>query len=239
MGTILEVYRRTRKIPDLFWNLYVCRPVAAVLVAAVKNTRITPNQITLISFVLALVAAAMIALLPGYWGLLAAVVTYELSYVLDCADGMLARWRGIQSPEGHLFDFLMDELKAFVILGVVSVRLYLGSSDDRFLLLGIGGLVCLASGIAMTTFLRRPEIAGPPPPASQPPAASLVKRALRLAERTAKFLIHYPSYILYVAIAGRIEIYFYVYIAVNALYVLRCLASITLRFGRDRRSASA
>jgi phosphatidylglycerophosphate synthase len=239
MGTILEVYRRTRKIPDLFWNLYVCRPVAAVLVAAVKNTRITPNQITLISFVLALVAAAMIALLPGYWGLLAAVVTYELSYVLDCADGMLARWRGIQSPEGHLFDFLMDELKAFVILGVVSVRLYLGSSDDRFLLLGIGGLVCLASGIAMTTFLRRPEIAGPPPPASQPPPASLVKRALRLAERTAKFLIHYPSYILYVAIAGRIEIYFYVYIAVNALYVLRCLASVALRFGRDRRPASA
>ncbi len=240
MGTIVEVYRRTRKIPDLFWNLYVCRPVAAVLVAGVKNTRITPNQITLISFVLALVAAAMIALLPGYWGLLAAIVTYEFSYVLDCADGMLARWRGIQSPEGHLFDFLMDELKAFVILGVVSVRLYLGSSDDRYLLLGIGGLVCLASGIAMTTFLRRPEIVGPPTHASQPPPpASVVKRALRLAERAAKFLIHYPSYILYVAIAGRIEIYFYAYIAVNALYVLRCLASIALRFGRDRRAVDA
>jgi phosphatidylglycerophosphate synthase len=240
MGTILEVYRRTRKTPDLFWNLYVCRPVAAILVAAVKNTRITPNQITLISFVLALVAAAMIALLPGYWGLLAAVVTYELSYVLDCADGMLARWRGIQSPEGHLLDFLMDELKAFVIFGVVSVRLYLGSSEERYLLLGIGGLVCLASGIAMTTFLRRPEIAGPPASASQPPPpASLVKRVVRVAERTAKFLIHYPSYILYVAIVGRIEVYFFVYIAVNALYVLRCLASITLRFGRGRRTANA
>jgi len=240
MGAIVEVYRRTRKTPDLFWNLYVCRPLAAILVAAVKNTPITPNQITLLSFVLALVAAAMIALLPGYWGLLAAVVIYELSYVLDCADGMLARWRGIQSPEGHLFDFLMDELKAFVILGVVSVRLYLGSNDDRYLLLGIGGLVCLASGIAMTTFLRRPEIAGPPASATaSAPPASLIKRALRLAERGAKFLIHYPSYILYVAIAGRVEVYFYAYIAVNALYVLRCLASITLRFGRDRRVPAA
>lgn len=236
MGAILEVYRKTRKVPDLFWNLYVCRPVAAIVVAAVKNTRITPNQITLISFVLALGAAAMIALLPGYWGLLIAIVTYEFSYVLDCADGMLARWRKIQSPSGHLFDFLMDELKAFVILGVVSVRLYLASQNDRFLLLGIGGLVCLASGIAMTSFLRHPEIAGPAPAApASPPRVSLVKRSVRLAERGAKFLIHYPSYILYVAIVGRIEIYFYVYIAVNALYVLRCLASIALRFGRERR----
>jgi hypothetical protein len=24
------VYKKTRKLPDLFWNLYVCRPIAAV-----------------------------------------------------------------------------------------------------------------------------------------------------------------------------------------------------------------
>jgi len=55
---------------------------------------------------------------------------------------------------------------------------------------------------------------------------------LRLAESIGKLLIHYPSYILYAAIAGRIDWYFYVYIGVNAVYALRAFAGVALRFGR-------
>jgi phosphatidylglycerophosphate synthase len=239
MGAIAEVYRKTRKTPDLFWNKYVCRPVAAVLVHALRSTSSTPNQVTLISFVVAVGAAAILGFWPGYWGLLVGVVVYELSYVLDCADGMLARLRNTQSTPGHLLDFLMDELKAFLILGTVAVRLYLESGADHFLLLGIGGLVCLASGIAMTTFLRQPEIASAAPESSflERPR-SLGKRAVGLVEGAAKLLIHYPSYILLVAIADRIDLYFYPYIAVNALYVLRALLTVALRFGRSGPTTS-
>jgi phosphatidylglycerophosphate synthase len=229
-----EVYRRTRKRPDLVWNTYVCRPLAAPIVSALSSSRVTPNQITLAAFVVALGSAAMLILLEGYWGLLAAVVVFELSYVLDCADGMLARWRSIQSTQGHLLDFLMDELKAFFILGAVAVRLYLEHADARFLMLGIFGLVCLASGIAMTTFQRRPEIAGvtaeAAPGAGQKKSA--VGRVIGLLEAGAKFLIHYPSYILFAALVGRIELYFFPYVTVNALYMLRSLASVAMRFGR-------
>jgi phosphatidylglycerophosphate synthase len=239
MGAIAEVYRKTRKTPDLFWNKYVCRPVAAAVVHALRSTSVTPNQVTLASFVVAVGAAAVLGFWPGYWGLVVGVVVYELSYVLDCADGMLARLRNVQSTPGHLLDFLMDELKAFLILSVVAVRLYLESGADRFLLLGIGGLVCLASGTAMTTFLRRPETAPPAPQASGTERPrSLVKRAVGLAEGVAKLLIHYPSYILLVAIADRIDLYFYAYVAVNALYVLRALLTVTLRFGGAGPTAS-
>jgi phosphatidylglycerophosphate synthase len=231
--SVALVYRKTRKLPDLFWNLYVCRPVAAVVVNVLKDTRVTPNQITLSAVVVALASAAMLVGLPGYRGLVAAVVVFELSYVLDCVDGMLARWRGIQSTPGHLLDFLMDEIKAFVVLGAVSVRLFLERHDPVFLLMGITGLVALASGIALTTFLRRPEIAGPPSPAGATPRSpSLVARAVRFVEGIAKFLIHYPSYILYAALAGRIDYYFYPYIAVNAVYAVRAFAGVAFRFGR-------
>src|SRR5688572_29242490 len=201
----VEVYRKTRKTPDLFWNMYVCRPIAAVLVDALKGTRTTPNQITLMSYVVAMAAAALLVFLPGHVGIVVAVLVYQASYVLDCADGMLARWRGIQSTPGHLLDFLMDELKAFAILAAVAVRLYREAHDELFLLIGLGGLVCLASGIAMTTFERRPEIAPPrAPPASSPaPTPPLLKRVLGLPLLVAKFLIHYPSYILYAALLGR------------------------------------
>jgi phosphatidylglycerophosphate synthase len=212
--------------------MYVCRPMAAVLVDWIKGTKITPNQITLAAVVVACASAALLLVLPGYQGLVIAIVAYEASYVLDCADGMLARWRGVQSTPGHLLDFLMDEIKAFVVLGAVAVRLFVEHADARFLLFGIAGLVALASGIALTTFQRRPEIAGPP---SDKPtgAVSLVKRAIRAVEGVAKFLIHYPSYILYAALAGHIEYYFYPYVAVNTVYALRAFAGVALRFGRQ------
>ncbi|MEO7032315.1 MAG: CDP-alcohol phosphatidyltransferase family protein [Polyangiaceae bacterium] len=234
--SVLEVYRKTRKVPDLFWNAYVCRPVAAVLVDAVKGTRITPNQITLSAVFVALASAALLIVWPGHLGLIVAAIVFELSYVLDCADGMLARWRGIASPAGHLLDFLMDELKAFCILAAVAVRLFLEHADTRFLLLGLFGLVALASGIALTTFIRRPEIAGAKPATlaegAAPPARSLGRRGLGLVEGGAKFLIHYPSYILVVALIGRVELYFLPYVAVNALYAVRAFAGVAWRFGR-------
>jgi phosphatidylglycerophosphate synthase len=226
-----EVYQKTKKVPDLFWNRCVCRPVAAVLVDALKGTRVTPNQVTLASFVVGVLSAGLLVVLPGHTGLLLAIVVYQASYVLDCADGMLARWRGVASPSGHLLDFLMDELKAFAILGAAAVRLHLQHPAEPYLFVGIGGLVSLASGIALTSFLRHPAIA-PPGSGVPEPSRSPVARAVRLIESGAKFLIHYPSYILYVAIAGRLELYLLPYVAVNALYAARALLGVALRFGR-------
>ena len=57
-------------------------------------------------------------------------------------------------------------------------------------------------------------------------------------ERVAKFLIHYPSYIWLVALLGRLDLYFFPYVAVNAVYALRTLASVALRFGRDGASST-
>lgn len=225
-----EVYQKTKKVPDLFWNRFVCRPIAAVVVDLLKNTAITPNQITLASFVVAAVSVALLIALPGHTGLLVAVVVYQASYVLDCADGMLARWRGIASPAGHLLDFLMDELKAFAVLAAAAVRLAREQPQEPFLLLGLGGLVMLASGIALTSFLRHPEIA--PPKSSAAPSQSLVASVVRWVEGVAKLLIHYPSYILFVAIAGHLEWYLYPYVAVNAVYAAKSWLGVALRFGR-------
>src|SRR4051812_12568731 len=106
------LYRETQKPVDIFWNKYVARPPAALLVVLLKDTRITPNQVTLLSFLVGMISAALLVLLPGHLGLLTAVLVFELAYLLDCADGMLARARKTASAQGHLLDFLMDELKA-------------------------------------------------------------------------------------------------------------------------------
>jgi hypothetical protein len=223
-----EIYTKSRKPSDIFWNAYVCRPVAALLLSFVAGTRVTPNRITLASLVVAGCAVAIWLAVPGYLGLVLGVLVFELSYVLDCADGMLARVRGIASPAGHLLDFLMDELKAFAILAAIAVRLAMDHDDILFLQIGLGGLVMLASGTALTTFLRRPEIAGPAPAPAPPRRLG----PIAIIERIAKFFIHYPSYIWAAALAGRMELYLYPYVIVNALYAARTLLGVALRFGR-------
>src|SRR5262249_30712609 len=136
---IVAIYRASKKRRDINWfTEWVARPPGAVVVYALRGTPITPNQVTFVSAVIAAGACAMFALLPGHAWLIAAAAVFELSFVLDCADGQLARLRRTASPLGHLLDFLMDELKAMLLLACVAVRLWTERGDERFLLIALG-----------------------------------------------------------------------------------------------------
>src|SRR6202046_4881187 len=124
LRTAARVYRETRKKHDQVFNTYFMRPIAAVVVAALAPTGVTPNQLTLLNLALFVVAAALFAAFPSWGGSLAAVAVLELSYCFDCADGMLARFKKLASKTGHLFDFFTDELKAVLLVASLGVRLY-------------------------------------------------------------------------------------------------------------------
>src|SRR5262249_27487536 len=197
---IVAIYQSSKKQRDINWfTEWVARPPAAVVVYALRGTPITPNQVTFLSAAVAAVSCAMFALLPGHAWLIAAAAVFELSFVLDCADGQLARLRKTTSPLGHLLDFLMDELKAMLLYAAVAVRLWRGG-DDRVLLVGLAGLFCLASGIALTSFMRRPEYgARPPTPDGQPveiaPRRGAIGAATHAIEWAARIVVHYPQYL--------------------------------------------
>ncbi len=240
---IAAIYRASKKKKDINWfTQHIARPPAAVLVWMIKGTPITPNQVT---FLATLVAAGSAAILVGWlsWvGLVVAAVVFELSFILDCVDGMLARLRKIASPLGHLLDFLMDELKAMFIYGCVAVRLWRQTGDDYLLIVGLGGLFCLASGIALTSFMRRPEYSGKTPTEDGDPAQVGGRRGpigmvISGLEWSARVVVHYPQYIWICAAANRIDIYFWAYGAVNVLYLGLSLLKIFLRLGRFKCSA--
>ncbi|HEX2691553.1 MAG TPA: CDP-alcohol phosphatidyltransferase family protein [Kofleriaceae bacterium] len=239
---IVAIYRSSKKQRDINWfTEWVARPPAAVVVYALRTTPITPNQVTFVSAVIAAGACAMFALLPGYAGLVAAAAVFELSFVLDCADGQLARLRKIASPLGHLLDFLMDELKAMLLYGSVTVRLWRDTGDDRILLVGLVALFCLASGISLTSFMRRPEYGARPPTAEGQPAEvgkrrGPVGRVLNILEWAARVVVHYPQYLWICALADRIDLYFWAYAGVNALYLAKSFAAIAFRLGRFERA---
>jgi phosphatidylglycerophosphate synthase len=241
---IAAIYRASKKKKDInWWTEWVCRPPAAVVVYALQGTRVTPNQVTFLATLVAFGACALFILLPGWWGAILAALVFELSFVLDCVDGQLARVRKTASPIGHHLDFLMDEIKAFFVFGSITVRLHLGAADPEmarwYLIVGLAGMACLGSGLSMTTFMRRVEYGAPPPTEEGQPAQVGGRRGpvgavLTLLEHAARVVVHYPSYILIVALIppGRLDIYFWAYAAVNALYAAKSFLAIFLRLGR-------
>jgi hypothetical protein len=238
---IVAIYRASKKKRDINrFTEYVARPPAAIVVFFLAKTPITPNQVTFLSAVVAAGAAAMFALLPGYLWLVVAALVFEFSFVLDCADGQLARLRKIASPLGHLLDFLMDELKAMFIYGCVAVRIWQSTGDERILVVGLGGLFCLAAGLSLTSFTRRPEYGAKPITEDGQPADVGGRRgpigmALGALEWSARIVVHYPQYIWICALANRIDIYFWAYTAVNVLYLAKTMAAILFRLGRFER----
>ncbi|HVR62868.1 MAG TPA: CDP-alcohol phosphatidyltransferase family protein [Polyangia bacterium] len=249
---VAEAYRRTRKPKDILWNRLVARPLAAPFVVLLARTAVTPNQITLGTLVVFVAGAVVLALCPGRSALVGAAAIIELSYVFDCVDGQLARLKKLSSPVGAHLDFLMDELKAFLLVAAVGVRLWRASADPRFLLEALLGLVAVASAISLTTFVRRPEYAAATgvragqgagdygagfddSSAAAPAAAaprSMWLSPLRALESLGRFLVHYPSYILFVALFDRIDLFLHVYVAVNAAYAGRSLLGVAVKLGR-------
>jgi phosphatidylglycerophosphate synthase len=230
LSQIADVYRKTKKPKDILWNRFVARPLAAVLLIPLAKSRITPNQITFLSLATFVAAMVLLALDRGHLGLVAAALVLELSYVLDCTDGQLARLKHQASPVGAHLDFLMDELKAFLLVAATGIRLWQADSHEFWLVEAVLGLAVVASAIRIT----RPQSAGDYGDgfaAKSPPARSA--SVLGLVEDLGRFLVHYPSYILIVAVADQVEVFLHVYIAVNAAYAARSLLGVVVKLGRS------
>lgn len=102
----------------------------AVFAYAAWRAGLTPTHVTLTGFMLGLVASAGVLLyVPAardgapWWPVaLAALVLWQVAYMLDCADGQLARATGTGSDAGARVDILCDiAIQASVVAVVVAV----------------------------------------------------------------------------------------------------------------------
>lgn len=104
----LKQAQKTRKGVPLYL-LYVNRPAGRAVAAALRNTRLTPNHVTLAGAVLTYGSLLWLAFgatahpSSALVGLLLAA-----GYVLDSADGQLARLQGASSAFGEWLDHALD-----------------------------------------------------------------------------------------------------------------------------------
>ncbi len=251
LTTAARVYRETRKKNDQLFNVYVMRPVASLFVAAVAPTSVTPNQVTLLNLAIFIVSAVLLVACPTWRGGLVAVAVLEVSYCLDCADGMLARYKKLASKAGHLFDFFTDEMKAVLLAGALALRAWraggLGADgrmwaagDERFLMAGMAAVAVVASAISLTNFVRSPEVSGRETTVEAFYETVEKKRSVgALATTFLRFLNHYPSHLWLWALAGRLDAYFWLWGALNGLYLARGWLGVVVKFGRGSSTRDA
>ena len=103
----------------------VVRPVSRRLTAIGLRRDWSPNVVTVVSLLLGLLAAGLV-IGHTWWGWVLAAGVLQLSLVVDCVDGEIARFTRSYSPLGAWLDGVSDRIKEFAVIGAVAV---VGVSD--------------------------------------------------------------------------------------------------------------
>lgn len=117
-------------------NKVLNRPAASLIVRALFRTKVTPNQVTVVSFLLGLAGAGCFAFATR-GAFIAGGLLAELSSIVDCADGMLARARGTSNEFGGYLDLLLDRINEFFLITGAVLGQYRFSGREIDLILGL------------------------------------------------------------------------------------------------------
>lgn len=120
----LEALRRAQKpaAGTAAYSRLVNRPLARRIAAAAYVAGLTPNQVTLVSALLSALGIVLLAILSPSVGLAVAVsISLVLAYLLDSADGQLARLRGGGSRSGEWLDHTIDCVKTATLHLAVAI----------------------------------------------------------------------------------------------------------------------
>ena len=97
----------TKGNEDGYVSLLLNRPLSTRLSAQLAKTRITPTQITVISFLISLVGAGLLSLGMFAVGVIGGLLIQAAS-VIDGCDGEIARLKHSSSPRGAWLDTVLD-----------------------------------------------------------------------------------------------------------------------------------
>lgn len=130
----------TKTKDDEWWSSFVTSPLAILLNYFVVDIKwFTPNKITLISFITAIIASILIVI-GGINNFIMAAILINLSHVFDCMDGQMARYRKTTSASGSYYDKLTDQIQVTLWFGAVGYAAYAQSGSVTPVLLALIGI---------------------------------------------------------------------------------------------------
>ena len=138
----------TDGLVDTHFNRPLGRPLSRLLI----HTRITPNQVSIFGTLLGVFAAFCFTLGLPQWMILGAVLL-QMSAVIDCVDGDIARMGFMETTAGKWIDFGGDQLVHLCLFTGIAVGVYkLNGDSGPALWLGLAA--ALGVVISLTVMLR-------------------------------------------------------------------------------------
>lgn len=105
---------------DGFFTTFFVSPYSRYIARWCAHRGFTPNQITVVSLLVGVLAA--VAMATGErWGLIAGAVLLQLAFTLDCVDGQTARYTRQFSKLGAWLDSVFDRTKEYVVFAGLAI----------------------------------------------------------------------------------------------------------------------
>jgi len=129
-----------KKVSDGPISRYLNRPISAKISKLLLKKKITPNQISLSSFLLSLLGT-LFFFLGGYLNLMIGGILAQVSSIIDGCDGEIARLKFQTSEFGGWFDAVLDRYAdAFLLFGL-TYYIYLPGKNFLYLLVGFLAII--------------------------------------------------------------------------------------------------
>ncbi|MGH2949632.1 MAG: CDP-alcohol phosphatidyltransferase family protein [Solirubrobacteraceae bacterium] len=120
------------KPTDGFFTTFFVSPYSRFIARWAARRGFTPNQVTVASMAIGLLAAAAFAT-GDRWGLVAGAVLLQVSFTTDCVDGQLARYTRSFSKLGAWLDSMFDRTKEYAVFAGLAIGAA-RAGDDVWLL---------------------------------------------------------------------------------------------------------
>jgi CDP-L-myo-inositol myo-inositolphosphotransferase len=129
-----------KKASDGPVSRYLNRPISVRITKYLLKTKITPNWISFLSFILT-ITGAIFFFLRGYANLVIGGILAQLSSIIDGCDGEIARLKLQTSDFGGWFDAVLDRYAdAFLLFGL-TYYVYFGNKSLLTLFIGFLAII--------------------------------------------------------------------------------------------------
>jgi phosphatidylserine synthase len=118
---------------DGFFSVYVLRRFSKLLTWVAIKIGATPNQVTIASFAIGLYAAFLFAQ-GDFWSILLGAILLQVSIIVDCVDGELARYTRKFSELGAWLDAITDRVKEYAVFLGLAYGAYVQNGQNLWLL---------------------------------------------------------------------------------------------------------
>jgi phosphatidylserine synthase len=121
---------------DGFFSVFFLRRVSKLLTWAAVKVGATPNQVTIASFAIGLYAAFLFAQ-GDAWSLIGGAILLQVSIIVDCVDGEIARYTRKFSELGAWLDAITDRVKEYAVFLGLAYGAFIQNGQNLWVLAAV------------------------------------------------------------------------------------------------------